>query len=278
MPRLVLLTLPIGNMQDITGSVIEALKMGEYFASEDTRVFKETLQKLGISYQDKKIISYHDHRQGMEESLLRPLLEEDNKDLLVVSDAGSPLLSDPAYPLVKKAIELGIEVKSFAGISSVTMALELSGLPPIPFHFHGFVPREKGKREDYFQKKFSSYGTHIYFEGVSRIEESLNSLCELYPDLDIAVARELTKSFESVYRFKASDLKSILPEIVMKGEFVILIHQPNETDIGLSSEMIEQARSLIEEGISTKTLSKLLATITGDRPKNVYQKLQNSPR
>src|SRR5690606_30225022 len=132
--------------------------------------------------------------------------------------------------------------------------------------------------EDYFQKKFSSYGTHIYFEGVSRIEESLTSLCELYPELDIAVARELTKHFESVYRFKGRELKNILPDIVMKGEFVILIHQEKEGDIGLSSELIEQARTIIETGISTKTLSKLLATITGDRAKNVYQKLQNSPK
>lgn len=273
-PRLILLTLPIGNVADITQNVVNSLEKGRYFASEDTRVFKELLQKLGISYQDKKIISYHDHKQGSEEALLNSLNGE-YSDLYVVSDAGSPVLSDPAYPLVKKAIELGVEVKAYSGISSITTALELSALPPIPFHFHGFVPREKGKRSDYFQKKFSEYGTHLYFEGVSRVKESLEVLCELYPDKDIVVARELTKNFESVYRFKGSELNQNISEIVMKGEFVILIHQDSESNSLMSPELLEMANALIENGISTKILSKLLATITGEKPKSIYQKLQD---
>lgn len=270
MAKLILLTLPIGNIQDITDRVKEALSLGQYFASEDTRVFKELLQKLGISYQDKKIVSYHDHTQGQEDYLLKPVLE-DNLDLYVVSDAGSPVLSDPAFPLVRKALEHSIEVKSFSGISSVTTALELSGLPPIPFHFHGFVPREKGKRKEYFKNEFSIYGTHIYFEGVSRVMESLEDLKNFYPELEVVVARELTKNFETVYRFKAKDI----PEITLKGEFVVLISQNEKKgNPQMSAEVKELAHSLIERP-STKNLSKLLSEITGIKAKEIYNKIQD---
>lgn len=263
---LTLLTLPIGNYEDISLNALKALKEGEHFATEDTRVFKELLKYFGIPLDGKNIFPYHDHTQGEERKILKKILE--GHKLYVVSDAGSPLLSDPAFPLVREALSLGIKVESISGISSVTMALELSGLPPIPFHFHGFVPREKGKREEYFKSAFKVKGTHIYFEGVSRVMDSLNDLVSLYPEAEIAVARELSKNFETIYRFKGFPL----PEITLKGEFVILIHQEHEA-ILQDEEATRLATELVEEGVSNKVLSKLLAKLLDDNPKQIYQKL-----
>jgi 16S rRNA (cytidine1402-2'-O)-methyltransferase len=164
MGKLVLLTLPIGNIDDITKRVLNSLLEAKTLIAEDTRTIKNQLNKLSIDSSNKKIISFHD-QSG--ETKTKNLLEElEHSDLYLVSEAGSPYISDPAYPLVKMALELGYEVDSYSGISAVTQSLELSGLPPIPFHFHGFPPRDSGKRKAYFQKEVASvYGTHIFFEG-----------------------------------------------------------------------------------------------------------------
>lgn len=146
--ELTLVTLPIGNSGDITLRALEALKSGKTFYAEDTRVFKDLLGNLGISLQDKFIDSFHDQSVGKIDVIVSKI--KNGESIYLVSDAGSPMVSDPAYPLLKRLLEEGIEIKTLPGVTAVITALELSGLPPHPFHFWGFLARGKGEKKDFF--------------------------------------------------------------------------------------------------------------------------------
>jgi 16S rRNA (cytidine1402-2'-O)-methyltransferase len=271
--KIILLNTPIGNLGDLTPRVLEALTKGETFAVEDTRVFRELLNHVGISVSGKRIHSLHDQS---EQSQVPKLLELLNAgDLYVASEAGSPIVSDPAYPLVVAAYEKGIEVESFSGVSSPIMALELSGLPPIPFQFHGFLPRESGKRAKAFND--TGYGTHIFFEAPPRIEETLDELSVLHPEFQVAVVRELSKKFQQVIRFKAGEWKEKKKEVTFKGEFILMFHR-QETVPQLSGEVRAFALELLANQAGPKVLAKLLAAIL-DRPtKDIYSELTRQKR
>ena len=131
MSELILVTLPIGNMGDITIRALDALKNEKTFYAEDTRVFKELLNNLGISYQDKFIDSFHDQSVGKLEVIISKI--KSGEKVYLVSDAGSPMVSDPAYPLLKRLVEEDIKIKTLPGVTAVVAALELSALPPNPY-------------------------------------------------------------------------------------------------------------------------------------------------
>lgn len=273
MGKIILLNTPIGNLGDMTSRVTEALKLGETFAVEDTRVFKELLNHLGISVQGKRIFSLHDQSEA---SQIEKLIEiAEREDLYVASEAGSPIISDPAYPIIQAAYLKGISVESFSGVSSPIMALELSGLPPIPFQFHGFLPRETGKRKKIFEE--AGYGTHIYFEAPTRIEETLDELSEVKPEAEVCVVRELSKKFQQVIKFKAGNWARKKKEVTFKGEFVFLFHN-NELKGSSSTELKELAQEIVAEGAAPKKIAKLLGLIL-DRPtKEIYSELSRQKR
>jgi len=268
--KIILLNTPIGNLGDLTPRVLEALKAGEYFAAEDTRVFKELLNHLGISVMGKKVFALHDHSTDAE---VQRLLENlpSGETLYVTSDAGSPMISDPAYPLLKNAIEANFEIDSYSGVSSPIMALELSGLPPIPFHFQGFLPREKGKIDGAFSSL--SHGTHIFFEAPTRIKSTLGILSESSPDSDVCVVRELSKKFQQVLRFKARDWQNHQDELVEKGEFVLLVHRPRGAEVENSREFVALAQEILDGTAGSKGISKLLSLILKIPTKEIYSKL-----
>ncbi|MFA7612739.1 MAG: 16S rRNA (cytidine(1402)-2'-O)-methyltransferase [Candidatus Caldatribacteriota bacterium] len=269
MGKIILLNTPIGNLNDLTPRVLEALRTGEYFAVEDTRVFKELLNHSGISLEGKKIWSFNDHAEAHQINHFCDLVLG-GSDLYLASDAGSPMISDPAYPLVSAAIEKGIEIESYSGVSSPIMALELSGLPPIPFHFHGFLPREEKKKYTEFENL--SHGTHIFFEAPTRIEETLSVLSKVSAELDVCVVRELSKKFQQVIRFKNHDYQNVKDELTVKGEFVLLVHSKNKSSSVASDELRKLAGELLEKN-SAKTLSKLLGHILNRPSKEIYQEL-----
>ena len=273
MGKIILLNTPIGNLGDLTQRVSEALKTGTTFAVEDTRVFKELLNHLGISVSGKRIFSLHDQSESSQVIKLLEILEKD--DLYVASEAGSPMISDPAFPLVQAAYERGFKVESFSGVSSPIMALELSGLPPIPFQFHGFLPRESGKRVKIFSEV--GYGTHIFFEAPTRVEETVDELCKTRPDVDICLVRELSKKFEQVEKFKAHEWVVKKTEINFKGEFVLLFHS-KESSQKSSSALKEIAQDIMAKGANPKQVAKLIAEIL-DRPtKEIYSELTSHKR
>ncbi len=273
MGKIILLNTPIGNLGDLSARVIEAMKIGQTFAVEDTRVFKELLNHLGISLQGKRIFSMHDQSADHEITKLIEIAERE--DLYVASEAGSPIISDPAYPIIQAAYLKGITVESYSGVSSPIMALELSGLPPIPFQFHGFLPRESGKRKKIFQEV--GYGTHIFFEAPTRIEETLDELSEVRPEADVAVVRELSKKFQQVMKMKAGMWPRKKKDMTFKGEFVFLFHN-NELKGSSSGELKELAQEIVAEGAAPKKIAKLLGLIL-DRPtKEIYSEISRQKR
>lgn len=268
---LVLVSVPIGNTDDITLRALNCLKTGKHLLAEDTRVLKHLLNCLDISLKDKHIIAFHDHTDSSKYQSLLDILEED--DLYLVSDAGSPMISDPAFPLIKYAIENGKTIESTPGVSSVVVALELSGLPPNPFHFYGFLPREREKRKKYLQDLGGQNGTHIFFEGPSRVLGTLEQLSTLFSDCEISVCRELTKKFQTITRFVGRDFASVKDQIIEKGEFVILFNVPRIVSNSSSVEIKSLAQEVLDSNGKTKKLAKLLAEILNLNSKDLYTKL-----
>jgi 16S rRNA (cytidine1402-2'-O)-methyltransferase len=268
--KIILLNTPIGNLGDLTPRVLAALREGENFAVEDTRSFKDLLNHMEISVQGKRIFSLHD--QSTEYEVEKLLEIATNTVLYVASEAGSPMISDPAYPIVSGAIARGIKIESYSGVSSPVMALELSGLPPIPFHFHGFLPRESAKRIKSFQN--AGYGTHIYFEAPTRIEETLEELAQTLPDVSVCIVRELSKKFEQVERFKAKEWSTKKSEVTIKGEFIFLFHQGYQSEKS-SSEFKLLAELILNDGPTPKAVSKLLSAILERPAKEIYTQLES---
>ncbi len=273
MGKIILLNTPIGNLGDLTPRVLEALTTGSLFAVEDTRVFKDLLGHLGIGVSGKKILSLHDQSEPGQVGRLLELAE--SSDLHVASEAGSPIVSDPAFPLVVEAQKRGLKIESYSGVSAPIMALELSGLPPIPFQFHGFLPRESGKRGKIFEE--AGYGTHIFFEAPTRIDETLDELSELLPEVEVAVMRELSKKFEQALRFRARDWKERKKEVTLKGEFVLLLHKPEKRGAA-SGEHRQLAQEILETGASPKQVAKLLSLILERPTKEIYSLLNRQNR
>lgn len=275
MSELVLVSLPIGNIGDITMRALEALKNEKVFYAEDTRVFKELLKNLGIDYNDKFIDSFHDQSVGKIEQVVARI--KNGEKVFLVSDAGSPIVSDPAYPLLKKLVEEEIAIKTLPGVTAVVTALELSALPPHPFHFWGFIGRGKGEKKDFFKSLSTIPGTHIFFESPHRVFETIDSFFEVYAENTLVIARELTKTYESVYRLVKSDLPNIKTIVTDKGEFVLLFHNAlNGSSAAIDSEVVELTRDYLDNSGSPKKLAKILAKIIGSDTKSVYDQLTRS--
>lgn len=208
---------PIGNLKDITFRAIETLKSVDLIACEDTRLTKRLLDAYQIS---TKTISYHQHSQlGKIDFIIKELLA--GKSVALVSDAGTPGISDPGGLLVKAAWEQGIKVESIPGPSAVVTALSVSGVPTDKFLFLGFLPHKKG-RETLMKQIIDSEITVVFYESVHRIEKALEQLKKFGLDRNIVVGRELTKQFETIYRGTVDEIAEQLREHV-KGEFVVIV-------------------------------------------------------
>lgn len=271
MGKLVLIGLPIGNPQDITLRVLEILKNENEFAVEDTRSFKQLLATYDIDYSNKHIESFHDQSDERQINKIQEKLIS-GKTVFLCSEAGSPIISDPAYPLIKFAYDQQIEVDSYSGVSSLIYALELSGLPSHPMTFNGFFPRQQSKLDDCISKIRSFSGTHVYFESPHRIEQSLKFICNQLPDCMFVVVREISKTYQSVYRFYGKDFEQQYPSWTIKGEFVVLIQCLSET-IKVDHGLMELASEVLNSKAKTKAVAKLLSEILEQPIKDIYQKL-----
>jgi 16S rRNA (cytidine1402-2'-O)-methyltransferase len=202
---------------------------------------------------------------------MRHLLEGTlrNKEIVYVSDAGSPIVSDPGVDLVALVREMGGEVDTIPGPSAVIAALELSGLPSIPFHFHGFVARKKGDLEKFFIQLFKVKGTHIFFESPNRVQETARTFLQLPGHPDFVVCREITKLYQQTYCLK--DLAQLeQAQNLDRGELVCLFHVTEEHN-AKDEELMAMAQEVVDSGAQLKVLSKLLGKIL-DRPsKEIYQ-------
>jgi 16S rRNA (cytidine1402-2'-O)-methyltransferase len=268
---LILVTLPIGNKEDITLRALEVLKSKSVFYAEDTRVFKEHLKSFEIQYSNKEIDSFHDHSEDKIGRIISRIIN--GEDIVLVSDAGSPVISDPAYPLIKKAIENKIEIKSCPGVTSVITALELSGLSSNPFHYWGFLGRTKGDKKSFFKSLELIAGTHIFFESPHRMIESLEIYFDVFPDKEIILARELTKKFEEVVRLNKEKFLKEKSSLVIKGEFVALFNQEYASNERVSDDIKFEVNEFLDKGGNTKKLAKIFAKILDRDTREIYSQM-----
>ena len=206
--KLYIVSTPIGNLEDITLRAIRILNEVDLIACEDTRVTKKLLSHYRIQ---KPLTTYHEHNEREKAVELLSLLEA-GKNIAVVSDAGTPGISDPGYRLVSLASQKGIDVISIPGPSAAIAALSVSGLPTSSFIFFGFLPKSTKKRRELLESIKESTQTLVFYESPNRVIETLKNMFEILGDRQVSVSRELTKMFEETLRGKISsiDRKSVV--------------------------------------------------------------------
>ena len=224
-PGLYIVATPVGNLGDMTLRAVEVLKSADLVACEDTRVTGKLLAHFGIKV---RTTSYHDHNENEKSPQLLEALQA-GKIVALVSDAGTPLISDPGYTLVRRAVELGIRVVPIPGASSVTAALSVCGLPTDRFFFAGFLPSKAGERGKAIEELRAIPATLVIFESVHRLPESLAALAEGLGAREAVVARELTKLHEEMRRGTLAELAAHYAEHgEPKGEAVVVIAPPGK--------------------------------------------------
>ena len=214
---------PIGNLKDITLRAISTLQSVDIILAEDTRNSKKLLDAHKI---ETKMISYHEHSNDKEIKKIIDLLLE-GKDLALISDAGTPTISDPGYGLIRDCIKHDIVIVPIPGVSAITAAMSVSGLPSDSFTFIGFLPQKKGRLKKIELLK-NIENTVILFESPYRLEKTLNQLLEHLGNRSVVVGRELTKLYEEVIRGNLTDVIKYFSKSKVKGEIVIMIGKDDD--------------------------------------------------
>ena len=222
---LYIVSTPIGNLGDMSYRAVEVLKGVDWIACEDTRHSKILLDHYGIQ---KPLVSYFDFSESKKAPELVHRLKEGQIGALI-SDAGTPGLADPGYKLIEKARAEGIEVKMVPGASAFLAALVLSGLPMHRFIFEGFAPLKDGARRKWFQALSHESRTVVFYESPHRLLKTLLAMRDIFGDIEVVVARELTKKFEEVLRDHLSAILEHFSKGKILGEFVI-VFQPHASD------------------------------------------------
>jgi 16S rRNA (cytidine1402-2'-O)-methyltransferase len=264
---------PIGNLEDITLRALRTLREADLIACEDTRQTRKLLDHAGIS---KPTVSYHDHNESERAAELIAKLEAGMK-IALVSDAGTPLISDPGYRLVAAAIHAGIPVVPIPGACAAVAALSASGLPPDSFRFCGFLPPKSSQRRKFLEDLASESGTLIFYEAPHRVLNALDDIAAAMGDRRVVVARELTKIHEEFLRGTAAEIRARLGErAVVRGEITILV---GKREVGQGNALpgdapIEDAvRALEQQGLSRMDAIKHVAKERGIPKREVYRRL-----
>lgn len=234
---------PIGNLKDISKRAIDILSEATIIAAEDTRVSKKLFSLLNIPT-NKTFIPYEDHSEQDKFQYIINLILEGNS-VALISDAGSPLISDPGYKLVRECRKLDIKVTTLPGPCAVVCALQLSGLPTNRFMFAGFIPNKDKARLDLFNELKNINSTLVLYETAQRIEKTLIALAQIMPLREIAVVREISKLYEECIQGTVEDVIEKISAMPIKGEIVLVIAPPSETETEKSSLDIDAL--LIEE-------------------------------
>ena len=272
---LILAATPIGNLSDASARLIEHLGSAKFIAAEDTRTLLKLARGLGVKL-DAKLFSLHEHNEA--ERVTQLLEIAATEDVLVVSDAGMPTVSDPGFVLVRAAIEAGIEVTVVPGPSAVLAALAVSGLPTDRFSFEGFLPRKSGERKKLFQSLLLETRTMVFFESPHRIDDSLKDALTVFgPERQATVSRELTKKFEQTIR-------GTIPELLewsanpTKGELVLVIAGNTEANVSTASmeELLEEVEQGRSEGLSLKQSVAKVAEAHSLSKSDLYQQVLDS--
>ncbi len=272
--KLYLIATPIGNLEDITFRAIETLKNVDIIAAEDTR---HTLKLLNYYQISKPLISYHRHNEEVKSDILiEKLLSGDN--VAVVTDAGTPGISDPGEEIVKQAIKNEIEIIPIPGACAMINALIVSGLNTKKFSFYGFLPLNHKLRKNAFEAILKEEKTVILYEAPHKIKKTLEDILINIGDIECVIARELTKIHEEILRGTISELLEKLED--PKGEFILLldlngIKNNDEKNVEKTEE--ELYKEYQEKGMDKKEIIKKIAKEKGVSRNEIYQKFLNYP-
>jgi 16S rRNA (cytidine1402-2'-O)-methyltransferase len=258
---------PIGNLGDASARLIEALSTVSVIASEDTRTTSKLLAALGVENRPQ-LIALHDHNESGRAPEIVALARE--TDVLLLSDAGMPTVSDPGFHLVQAAVAAGVQVSVIPGPSAVISALAVAGLPTDRFTFEGFLPRKQGERRALLAELAHESRTMVFFESPNRLAESLADARDvLGADRRAAVCRELTKLYEEVRRDTLDELVRWAQHGV-RGEIVLVVAGASARHITLEAGLA-QVRQLVTEGLRLKDAAAQVAEHTGLGKRDLYQ-------
>jgi 16S rRNA (cytidine1402-2'-O)-methyltransferase len=266
--RLVVCPTPIGNLEDVTLRVLAALREADVVACEDTRRTRVLLDRYGVR---ARLVSYHEHNERERARELVALMSEGSV-VALVSDAGTPLVSDPGFVLVQACVAAGLEVEVLPGPSAVLSALVASGLPAERWRFVGFLPRKQGELEGVFR----SPETVVAFESPRRVASSLGVLAGLDPERPVVVARELTKVHEEVVRGSAASLAERFAAAAPRGEVAVVIGGAPDAAAPDSGPAVEAVRKLVEAGARPRVAASVVAELTGLGANELYRGLVDS--
>ena len=261
---------PIGNLNDISLRAIDVIRSSDYLYAEDTRNVQKLLKFIQIKI---KCQSFHEHNELRKiKEIIKRLKEK--KTVSIVSDAGTPAISDPGYKLIRECVLENIEYTLIPGPSSVISALIMSGLPTDKFSFFGFVPRKKTEQQKFFKSILNEDKTIIFFESSKRITETISNLNALTdPNRLIALCKEMTKIHERTFRGKISEINKQLKKkyINLKGEIVIVLQSSKRKNIIPTID--KKIKDEFLSKLSVTESAKLISVITGENKRDIYKKL-----
>nr|WP_102348357.1 16S rRNA (cytidine(1402)-2'-O)-methyltransferase [Bacillus sp. Marseille-P3661] len=273
---LYLVPTPIGNLEDMTFRAIRILKEVDLIAAEDTRQTKKLLNHFEI---DTPLTSYYEHNKRESGKRLIQAIEEEEKTIALVSDAGMPAISDPGYDLVVEALAKDISVIPLPGANAALTALVASGLPTDHFYFHGFLPRGKKERKEQLQSLKLLQMPIIFYEAPHRLKETLKAIQEVWGDREIVLSRELTKKFEEFIRGTVNEALQWSEQGEVRGEFCLIVGGAAEHDLTKDDNswwshlsVKNHVEFYIEEkGLKSKDAIKKAADDRGVPKRDVYQ-------
>lgn len=266
--RLVVCPTPIGNLGDITLRALEALHEADAIACEDTRRTKVLLDRYEIA---GRLVSFHEHNEVARTGELAGRIEG-GEVVVLVSDAGMPVVSDPGYSLVRTCLEKGLTVEVLPGASSAITALVASALPAERWRFVGFLPRKRGELERVLGE---GEGTLVAFESPGRLVATLEVLAGLEPERPAAVCRELTKLYEEILRGSAAELAAHYKQAPPRGEIVLVVGAPARARADLQ-QALAALRELVEAGAKPRPAASAVAKLTGASANELYRALTGS--
>ncbi len=250
---LYLIPTPIGNLDDITVRALKTLETVDFILCEDTRETGKLLSKYNIK---KKLVSCHEFN---EDKIKSNVVDELSKGMNIglVTDQGTPIISDPGYIIAREVIRCGYNVISLPGATAFVPALTSSGISPSPFLFYGFLNAKNSKQKSELEALKNLKYTMIFYESVHRIKDTLKNMLEVFGDRNISINREISKIHEEIVRGKISELIDLVDD--MKGEFVIIVEGNNEVVDFSSMSIIDHVKVYVDDGMSEKDAIKLVA-------------------
>lgn len=264
---LYLVPTPIGNLRDLTFRALDVLAGVDLVVCEDTRVTGKLMKAFGLK---KPMRVYNDHATEKDRNHIIKVIAE-GESVALVSDAGTPMISDPGYKLVRQAFAEGLEVTALPGANAILPALQLSGLPTDAFSFMGFLPARSGPRKALLEKWQERAGTLVCYETAPRLEDSLKDIKKVLGDRPAAIVREITKLYEESKRGKLSALiEDIMTNGPPKGEIVLVIGENKQEDDEAVAVTIEKQLIQALKTLSVRDAAELVAGATGKPKKAIY--------